>query len=231
MDLARLKRLENDAWEIPTFGRMRVPGRIFATEQLVLEMDDKVYAQVTNVATLPGIVSASFAMPDAHWGYGFPIGGVAAFDPDDGGFGGRLDIACVRQRCLTAGWTADGMPQRARRSQVRASPDPSRWRRQARAPSMRWMRPVAAYAGRGGGWPHGFDPIEVAAACRGADRRQLRPAGSFNARIARAGQSHRGAARGGSRRAHREGFRLARRCAVSIHCDRAASGTRSGPTT
>ncbi|PIP44559.1 MAG: RNA-splicing ligase RtcB, partial [Deltaproteobacteria bacterium CG23_combo_of_CG06-09_8_20_14_all_60_8] len=49
------------------------------------DMDDKVYQQVTNVATLPGIVTASYAMPDAHWGYGFPIGGVAAFDPELGG--------------------------------------------------------------------------------------------------------------------------------------------------
>ena len=48
-------------------------------------MDDKVYEQAANVATLPGIVQASYAMPDAHWGYGFPIGGVAAFDPDKGG--------------------------------------------------------------------------------------------------------------------------------------------------
>jgi tRNA-splicing ligase RtcB len=48
-------------------------------------MDDKVLEQLVNVTTLPGIVSAAHAMPDAHWGYGFPIGGVAAFDPDDGG--------------------------------------------------------------------------------------------------------------------------------------------------
>src|SRR5512132_2207907 len=61
-------------------------------------MDDKVGEQAINVATLPGIVQASYAMPDAHWGYGFPIGGVAAFDPDRGGVvsagGVGFDISC-----------------------------------------------------------------------------------------------------------------------------------------
>jgi tRNA-splicing ligase RtcB len=77
---------------------MRVPAVIYATEALIHEMDDKVYEQVTNVATLPGIVRASYAMPDAHWGYGFPIGGVAAFDPALGGVvsagGVGFDISC-----------------------------------------------------------------------------------------------------------------------------------------
>jgi tRNA-splicing ligase RtcB len=77
---------------------MRVPAIIYATESLIREMDDKVYEQVTNVATLPGIERASYAMPDAHWGYGFPIGGVAAFDPKRGGVisagGVGFDISC-----------------------------------------------------------------------------------------------------------------------------------------
>jgi tRNA-splicing ligase RtcB len=77
---------------------MRVPGVIYASAELIGEMDDKVYEQVTNVATLPGIVKASYAMPDAHWGYGFPIGGVAAFDPDEGGVisagGVGFDVSC-----------------------------------------------------------------------------------------------------------------------------------------
>ncbi len=63
---------------------MRVPVRVFATEKLLGEMDAQVFRQAANVATLPGIVGASFCMPDAHWGYGFPIGGVAAMDPDTG---------------------------------------------------------------------------------------------------------------------------------------------------
>ena len=77
---------------------MRVPGRIFASEKLVRDMDEKVREQVVNVAMLPGIQAASMAMPDAHWGYGFPIGGVAAFDPDEGGIismgGVGFDISC-----------------------------------------------------------------------------------------------------------------------------------------
>lgn len=71
---------------------------IFASEELILDMDHKVYEQVTNVACLPGIQKASYAMPDAHWGYGFPIGGVAAFDPKEGGVisagGVGFDISC-----------------------------------------------------------------------------------------------------------------------------------------
>src|ERR1700745_4202359 len=85
MDLARLTRIDDFAWQLPKTGAMRVPGVIYADETLVRAMDDKVAEQVANVAALPGIVKASFAMPDAHWGYGFPIGGVAAFDPDEGG--------------------------------------------------------------------------------------------------------------------------------------------------
>jgi tRNA-splicing ligase RtcB len=77
---------------------MRVPGVIYASEPLVRDMDEKVREQVINVASLPGIQRASYAMPDAHWGYGFPIGGVAAFDPAEGGVisagGVGFDISC-----------------------------------------------------------------------------------------------------------------------------------------
>jgi tRNA-splicing ligase RtcB len=72
-------------WEIPRHGSMRVPGLIFASEAMIdLIREDQCLQQVANVAALPGIVKASIAMPDMHWGYGFPIGGVAAFDADDG---------------------------------------------------------------------------------------------------------------------------------------------------
>ncbi len=98
MDLNLLKRESEFSWRIEPHGQMRVPGVLYADEALVREMDAKVYEQVRNVATLPGIVSASYAMPDAHWGYGFPIGGVAAFDPDQGGVisagGVGFDISC-----------------------------------------------------------------------------------------------------------------------------------------
>ena len=98
MDIAQLVRKSECEWWIMPFGKMRVPGVIYASEELIRGMDQKVYEQVVNVATLPGIEVASFAMPDAHWGYGFPIGGVAAFDPSHGGVisagGVGFDISC-----------------------------------------------------------------------------------------------------------------------------------------
>lgn len=98
MDLTRLHQIDDFSWQIAKSGQMRVPGVIFASRDLIQQMDDKVYEQVVNVASLPGIVKASYAMPDAHWGYGFPIGGVAAFDAEDGGVisagGVGFDISC-----------------------------------------------------------------------------------------------------------------------------------------
>ena len=105
MDPGRLKRISDYQWQLPKTDAMRVPGVIYADEALIRAMDDKVPEQVANVATLPGIVKASFAMPDAHWGYGFPIGGVAAFDPDAGGVvsagGVGFDISCGVRTLLT----------------------------------------------------------------------------------------------------------------------------------
>jgi tRNA-splicing ligase RtcB len=81
----KLKRIEECLWEIPRQGGMRVPGRIYATEKLFSALkEDNSLKQVMNVAHLPGIVGYSLAMPDIHWGYGFPIGGVAAMDVADG---------------------------------------------------------------------------------------------------------------------------------------------------
>ncbi|MCA1960410.1 MAG: RtcB family protein, partial [Desulfomonile sp.] len=77
--LFRLVRLDEVRWEIPKTGKMLVPGLIFADESILPSIeDDHSPEQVYNVAHLPGIVSRSLAMPDIHWGYGFPIGGVAA---------------------------------------------------------------------------------------------------------------------------------------------------------
>jgi tRNA-splicing ligase RtcB len=106
MDLQQLERRGPCEWVIPAQGAMRVPAVIFASETLVRDMDQKVVDQACNVAMLPGIVGASYAMPDAHWGYGFPIGGVAAFDADRGGVvsagGVGFDISCG-VRCLHTG--------------------------------------------------------------------------------------------------------------------------------
>jgi len=94
-----LERISDTEYELPRSGAMRVPGRVFASEKLVEAIRaDKSLEQVGNVACLPGIVGASIAMPDIHWGYGFPIGGVAAFDPAQGGVispgGVGFDINC-----------------------------------------------------------------------------------------------------------------------------------------
>ena len=97
----KTRKITDYIWEIPLgeVSGMRVPGRVFADEALLAKArDDRALEQVANVATLPGIVSASMAMPDIHWGYGFPVGGVAATDVDNGGVispgGVGFDICC-----------------------------------------------------------------------------------------------------------------------------------------
>lgn len=84
--LEKLTRISDTVWEIPPSFKegMRVPARIYGTEKLIRGMDEAVYDQITNVATLPGITRCAFCMPDGHFGYGFPIGGVAAMDVDGG---------------------------------------------------------------------------------------------------------------------------------------------------
>lgn len=110
MDLSVLEQRGEHEWVLPARGRMRVPAVIFASRALVQAMDAKVLEQAANVATLPGIVQASYAMPDAHWGYGFPIGGVAAFDPERGGVvsagGVGFDVSCG-VRCMHTGLRAE----------------------------------------------------------------------------------------------------------------------------
>ena len=105
MDPAHFTRVDATTWRIEPTGAMLVPAIIYADEDLIRGMDDKVYVQAANVATLPGVVTASYAMPDAHWGYGFPIGGVAAFDAEEGGVvsagGVGFDISCGVRTMLT----------------------------------------------------------------------------------------------------------------------------------
>jgi len=114
MDLSLLERKAECEWWISPVGKMRVPGIIYASEALIRDMDHKVYEQVVNVATLPGIQRASYAMPDAHWGYGFPIGGVAAFDPERGGVvsagGVGFDISCGVRNLYTGLTVEDIQP-------------------------------------------------------------------------------------------------------------------------
>ncbi|HAY38063.1 MAG TPA: RNA-splicing ligase RtcB, partial [Desulfobacteraceae bacterium] len=80
-----IKKIDKYRWEVPKTGAMRVPGMVYATESMLKgDAQNEPLKQVANVATLPGILKASLAMPDMHWGYGFPIGGVAAFDWESG---------------------------------------------------------------------------------------------------------------------------------------------------
>lgn len=102
-----LERISDTLWEIPVSYKsgMLVPARIYGTEKLIREMDDAVYDQVTNVATLPGVTNYALCMPDGHFGYGFPIGGVAAMDIEQGGVispgGIGFDINCGMRLVVT----------------------------------------------------------------------------------------------------------------------------------
>ena len=101
IEVSQLRKIEDYLWEIPQSFRadMRVPARVYATENMLRDIsEDKSLEQLVNVATLPGILGWALAMPDIHEGYGFPVGGVAAFDTEKGvispgGIG--YDINCI----------------------------------------------------------------------------------------------------------------------------------------
>jgi tRNA-splicing ligase RtcB len=81
----KIQKIDDFSWRIPQEGKMRVQGVVYADEKMMDSIrKDQSLNQVANVAWLPGIVGPSMAMPDIHWGYGFPIGGVAAFDTETG---------------------------------------------------------------------------------------------------------------------------------------------------
>ena len=80
-----VKKISENEWEIPKSQGMKVPARIYASEKLMQKIQkDRTLQQASNVAWLQGIQKFSYVMPDAHEGYGFPIGGVAAFDTEEG---------------------------------------------------------------------------------------------------------------------------------------------------
>src|SRR5436190_5667107 len=114
-----LQKISDTVWELPATYKngMRVPARIIATENLMREMDEAVYQQISNVATLPGITRYALCMPDGHSGYGFPIGGVAAMDVQNGGVispgGIGFDINCG-MRLVTTNLTLDDVQPRLR---------------------------------------------------------------------------------------------------------------------
>jgi tRNA-splicing ligase RtcB len=113
-----IHRISDTVWEIPISYKpgMRVPARIIASLKLLQEMDAGVFDQITNVAMLPGIIKHALCMPDGHWGYGFPIGGVAVMDPKDGvispgGIG--FDVNCG-MRLVRTNFTYDEIKPRLR---------------------------------------------------------------------------------------------------------------------
>jgi len=110
-----IRKRSDTMWEIPQSGGMRVPGLVFATEHMMGEIvKDEAIRQVINVAHLPGIRKYSIGMPDIHWGYGFPIGGVAAMDVEEGVVspgGVGYDINCG-VRLLRSDLTAESLRSR-----------------------------------------------------------------------------------------------------------------------
>ena len=109
MDMSRLQSIDPWTWTLRAGEDAGDTVRLYGSEDLLASMDDKVIEQITHVARLPGLVGHAYTMPDAHWGYGFPIGGVAAFDPEQGGIvsagGVGFDISCGI-RCLRTNLTA-----------------------------------------------------------------------------------------------------------------------------
>ena len=115
-----LRKIDDYRWEVPLDYKqgMRVPGIVYADEKMIGKiMEDQALGQVANVATLPGVVYASLAMPDVHWGYGFPVGGVAATRVDDGVIspgGVGFDINCGVRLLRTDLTEADVKPRMER---------------------------------------------------------------------------------------------------------------------
>ena len=113
----RLERIDDFRWRLPRSGAMLAEGLLFASARQVEDLEsDEALRQVANVACLPGLVGPSIAMPDIHWGYGFPIGGVAAFDPKEGVVspgGVGYDINCGVRLLTTPLGVADLRPRLA----------------------------------------------------------------------------------------------------------------------
>ena len=167
-------------WEIPPAEKpgMRVPARIYASEALLAQMDQGVFEQVTNVACLPGIVRAALCMPDGHWGYGFPIGGVAAFRADTGvispgGIG--FDINCGMRVLRTRLTEAEVRPRLRELIDALFSAVPSGVgaRGSLRLSGTAFRRVMVEGAGwcvaEGYGWREDLDHIEGRGCLAGAD--------------------------------------------------------------
>jgi len=151
----RLEKIAPNIWRIPKQGAMRTEGRIFGTRRLVDAVrDDPALRQVANVASLPGIVGPSLAMPDIHWGYGFPIGGVAAFDAKEGVVspgGVGYDINCGVRVIATHLRRPEIMDLRERIARALAGSVPAGVGSASRGSKLQG-RDLAHVLERGGGW-------------------------------------------------------------------------------
>lgn len=115
MDMTQVKQMDTYRFSVKQSSQ---PIVLYGSRALIEAMDDKVREQITNVAKLPGLVDAAMTMPDAHWGYGFPIGGVAAFDANEGGIisagGVGFDISCGVRTLRTNLFVTDILPELSR---------------------------------------------------------------------------------------------------------------------
>ncbi|MFL6046944.1 MAG: RtcB family protein [Propionibacteriaceae bacterium] len=205
-DVAQLELVQETPfrWRIEQHGEMRVPGRVFASSALLPDIaTDEALRQVANVATLPGIVEASYAMPDVHWGYGFAIGGVAATDVAAGGVvspgGVGFDISCGVRLLVSQLGDRDIAPRRGAlmdslsRSIPRGMGKGAVWSLGSAAELADVMRNGAAYAvahGFGsdadlarcedGGTMAGAEPDAVSERARGRGLLQVGSLGSGN---------------------------------------------------
>jgi len=183
---SRIAQAGDCVWEIPPDARrgMLVPARIYASEALLAQMDQGVFEQVTNVACLPGIERAALCMPDGHWGYGFPIGGVAAFDAasgviSPGGIG--FDINCG-MRLIRTGLTEEEVRPRLRdliSALFQAVPSGVGARGLVRLSEPEFERVMLEGAGwcvgHGYGWSEDLDHMEGRGCLRGADPAAVSP--------------------------------------------------------
>ncbi len=180
-----LKQISPYVWEIPTSYKegMRVPARIYGTEKLIAEMDLAVYDQVTNVATLPGITRYAYCMPDGHFGYGFPIGGVAAMDVSRGGVispgGIGFDINCG-MRLLTTNLTQEEVAPRIERivdrlfERVPAGVGSTGFLEISRKEFLKVVEQGAGWCVRNGyGWPEDLELTEERGCIAGADAARI----------------------------------------------------------